>query len=95
MGRKRLALNDRPKRSSASVSASVSASPLSAAAAPGRRKMSSETVPSSLDELQEGNDLTSRRSRRTSAALKCTSDGNVDEVGPVSCPCLISFMLLF
>jgi hypothetical protein len=91
MDRKRLALNDRPGRSSASVSAS----PPSSSAAREWRRLSSTTLPPSLDELREGNDLTCRRSRLTSAASDCTSDGDMDKVGPVSCRCLISFVLLF
>jgi hypothetical protein len=57
--------------------------------------LSSKTLPPSLDELREGNDLTSRRSRLTSAASDCISNDDMDKLGLVSCRCLISFMLLF
>jgi hypothetical protein len=57
--------------------------------------LSSTTLPPSQDLLREDNDLASRRSRLTSAASDCTSNGDMDKVGPDSCRCLISSMLLF
>jgi hypothetical protein len=82
--RKGLALNDRPERSS------TSAFPPSSTAARGERGLSTASSTSSLDELREGHYLTSPRSRLSSAASDCVSDGDMYEVEPVSFLLLLS-----